>query len=257
MVNEVEVYDIEKSNSIYLGNGEPYQMIVYNDVMYYHQGDDSNSFYRIDLVNFNQLSNVDAGIQLDDNSGPAWGMGLVDDVIMTGVASNGGFPDYYDGRGGIAQWNISDDDWGEDIEPTGQVDRVTAYETTTGEMWVSWGELKLDLYDNLGAFVGSWNDDDGLEFPIREIIEYDGETLFATESGVARYDANNGGWLSTWEENNGLPNNAGEEIYELWTNGVDLVVGGGDGSNFGGFQGGAISHWDGTSWNVFTSNGQN
>lgn len=257
VVNQVEVYDIEKSNSIYLGNGEPYQMIVYNDVMYYHQGDDSNSFYRIDLVNFNQLSNIDAGIQLDDNSGPAWGMGLIDDTIMTGVASNGGFPDYYDGRGGIAQWNISDDDWGENIEPTGQVDRVTAYETSTGEMWVSWGELKLDLYSNLGAFVGSWDSDDGLDFPIREIIEYDGETLFATESGVARYDGNNGGWLPTWEENNGLPNNAGEEIYELWTNGLDLVVGGGDGSNFGGFQGGAISHWDGANWNVFTSNGQN
>ena len=46
-------------------------MVIYNDVMYYHQGDDSNSVYRIDVANFQELSNIDAGIQLDDNSGPA------------------------------------------------------------------------------------------------------------------------------------------------------------------------------------------
>ena len=232
MVNQVEVYDIEKSDALYLGNGDPFQMTIYNDIMYYHQGDDSNSFYQIDLVNFNQLSNVDAGIQLNDNSGPAWGMGLVDGIVMTSVASNGGFPDYYDGRGGIAQWDIANDTWGENIEPSGQVDRVTAYETTSGSMWVSWGELKLDLYDSSGAFVDSWNSDDGLDFPIREIVEYNGEVLFATEDGVARYDSQNNAWLSTWQENNGLPGNSGSEFYEIWTNGVDLVLGGGDGQSW-------------------------
>ena len=258
VINETEVYDIEKSDALYLDNGDPYQMTIHNNIMYYHQGSSSNSVYRIDVANFTGLSNIDAGIQLDDNSGDAWGMGLIDGIIMASVASNGGWPDYYDGRGGIAQWNITNDDWGTDILPSGQIDRVTAYETTTGDMWISWGELKLDLYDMNGAFVGSWDDDDGLSFPIREIIEYNNEVLFATEDGIARYDSNNGGWLSTWEEGNGLPNNAGSEIYELWTNDVDLVVGGGDGSSgWQGFQGGAISHWDGSSWNVFTSGGQN
>ena len=252
-----EVYDIEKNDDLYLGNGEPYQMVIYNDVMYYHQGDDSNSVYRIDVANFQELSNIDAGIQLDDNSGPAWGMGLVDGIIMASVASNDGFPDYYDGQGGIAQWDVANDDWGENIEPSGQVDRVTAYESSNGDMWVSWGELRLDLYDSSGNFVDSWNDDDGLNFPIREIIEYNNEVLFATEDGVARYDRVNDAWLSTWEENNGLPGNSGSEFYELWTNGVDLVLGGGDGQSWQGFQGGAISHWDGANWNVFTQGGQN
>ena len=256
VINEVEVYDIEKNDALYLGNGEPYQMVIYNGVMYYHQGDDSNSVYRLDVVNFNQLSNIDAGIQLDDNSGPAWGMGLIDGVIMASVASNGGFPDYYDGRGGIAQWDIANDTWGANIEPTGQVDRVTAYETNSGEMWVSWGELRLDLYDASGNFVGSWDSDDGLDFPIREIVEYNGEVLFATEDGVARYDRSTNSWLSTWQENNGLPGNSGSEFYELWTNGIDLVLGGGDGQSPQGFQGGAISHWDGNDWNVYTQNGQ-
>ena len=153
------------------------------------------------------------------------------------VASNGGFPNYYDGRGGIAQWDIANDTWGANIEPTGQVDRVTAYETNSGEMWVSWGELRLDLYDASGNFVGSWNSDDGLDFPSRDIVEYNGDVLFATEDGVARYDRSTNSWLSTWQENNGLPGNSGSEFYELWTNGVDLVLGGGDGQSFQGFQG--------------------
>ena len=252
-----EVYDIEKSNDLYLGNGDPYQMVIYNDVMYYHHGDDSNSIYRIDVANFQELSNIDAGIQLDDNSGPAWGLGLVDGIIMASVASNDGFPDYYDGQGGIAQWDVANDAWGENIEPSGQVDRVTAFESSNGDMWVSWGELRLDLYDSSGNFIDSWNDDDGLDFPIREIVEYNNEVLFATEDGIARYDRVNDAWLSTWQEDNGLPGNSGSEFYELWTNGVDLVLGGGDGQGFQGFQGGAISHWNGSDWNVFTQGGQN
>ncbi|MEC8540315.1 MAG: hypothetical protein VXY53_00555 [Candidatus Thermoplasmatota archaeon] len=252
-----EVYDIEKSNDLYLGNGDPYQMVIYNDVMYYHHGDDSNSIYRIDVANFQELSNIDAGIQLDDNSGPAWGLGLVDGIIMASVASNDGFPDYYDGQGGIAQWDVANDAWGENIEPSGQVDRVTAFESSNGDIWVSWGELRLDLYDSSGNFIDSWNDDDGLDFPIREIVEYNNEVLFATEDGIARYDRVNDAWLSTWQEDNGLPGNSGSEFYELWTNGVDLVLGGGDGQGFQGFQGGAISHWNGSDWNVFTQGGQN
>ncbi len=256
VINQTEIYDIEKNDAIYLGNGEPYQMTIHNNIMYYHQGTSSNSVYRIDVANFTGLSNIDAGIQLDDNSGDAWGIGIVGDILMISVASNGGFPDYYDGRGGIAQWDILNDDWGTDILPSGQVDRVTAYQASNGDMWISWGENKLDLYDQNGTLVGSWDSDDGLEFPIREIIEFGGEVMFATEDGVARYDPVNENWLTTWEEGNGLPNNSGSEIYELWTNGADLVVGGGDGSSWQGFQGGAISHWDGTNWNVFTSGGQ-
>jgi len=37
-------------------------------------------------------------------------------------------------------------------------------------MWVSCGELRLDLYDASGNFVGAWDSDDGLDFPIREIV---------------------------------------------------------------------------------------
>ncbi|GIQ99846.1 MAG: hypothetical protein CM15mP8_0440 [Methanobacteriota archaeon] len=109
-----------------------------------------------------------------------------------------------------------------------QVDRVTAYESSNGDMWVSWGELRLDLTIRLVTLLTP-----GmmmmLRFPNQRNIEYDNEVLFATEDGVARYDRVNDAWLSTWQENNGLPGNSGSEFYELWTNGVDLVLGGGDG----------------------------
>ena len=77
------------------------------------------------------------------------------------------------------------------------------------------------------------------DFLIREILEYNGEVLFATD-GVARYNETTNQWLSLWDEGNGLPNNAGDRIYELWTDGTNLVVGG-DVSGFGQFRAGSVS----------------
>ena len=117
-------------------------------------------------------------------------------------------------------------------------------------MWVSWGESNLELIAPNGTTMGTWDAND-FDFPIREILEFNGEVLFATEDGVARYNETSNQWLTMWEEGNGLPNNAGSRIYELWTDGTHLVTGGGDVSGFGQFQGGAVSHWDGSTWNQF------
>ena len=54
---------------------------------------------------------------------------------MASVASNDG-SDYYDGQGGIAQWDIANDTWGENIEPSDKLTGVTAYEATNGDMGV-------------------------------------------------------------------------------------------------------------------------
>jgi hypothetical protein len=104
---------------------------------------------------------------------------------------------------------------------------------------VAWGELKLDFYDANRSLVNSWT---SFDLPIRGIVEYDGETLFATEDGVLRYNETTNQWNSKWEAGNGLPSNAGSRFFELWTNGNDLVIGGARFSNFGGFQEGIISH---------------
>ena len=248
-----EVYDIEKSSSLFAGNGDPLDMILKGNIMYYHDGASSDNLYRFDAQNFTALSALDAGAQIDQNNGDVNGMDLIGDIIMISVASQNWWQ--VDGSGGIAQFNTSNGSWGENILPIGQVDRVTAYQSSTGNMWVSWGENSLQYMDANGTLLGEWDEDD-FEFPIREIIEYDGEVLFATEEGVARFSESSNQWLTMWEEGAGLPNNAGEQIYELWTDGTNLVVGGGEVSGFGQFRNGAISHWDGTTWNDY-STGQN
>ena len=243
-----EVYDIEKSSSLYAGNGDPLDMILKGDIMYYHDGASSDNLYRFNARNFTALSALDAGSQIGQNNGDVNGMGLIGDTIMISIASQNWWQ--VDGSGGIAQWNTSSNSWEDNILPIGQVDRVTAYEATSGNMWVSWGENSLQYMAANGTLLGEWDEDD-FDFPIREIIEYDGEVLFATEDGVARFDESTGTWSSTWTPGSGLPNDAGEQVYELWTDGTDLVVGSGELNGFGQFRNGAISHWDGGTWNNY------
>tara|TARA_B100001093_G_scaffold516803_1_gene596502 strand:+ start:46591 stop:54879 length:8289 start_codon:yes stop_codon:yes gene_type:complete len=244
-----EVYDIEKTSSLYAGNGNPHDMIVDGNIMYYNDRTSSDNVYRIDIANYASLNPLDAGAELDENGGDVNGMNIVDGKLMVSVSSGNWWNT--DGSGGIAQWDISSGSWDDSILPIGQVDRVTAYESSTGNMWISWGESNLELVAPDGTTVDTWDDDD-FDFPIREILEFNGEVLFATEDGVARYNETTNQWLTMWEEGNGLPNNAGSQIYELWSDGLNLVVGGGDVSNFGQFQGGHVSHWDGTTWNEYT-----
>ena len=246
-----EVYDIESGSSLFGDGagttGPAYDLIVDNGIMYYHTGE--ADVYRLDIVNYSRLSYLEAGAQVDENNGDTFGMNLVDGKIMVSIASSQWWNT--DGSGGIAQWDIASGSWDQSILPIGQVDRVTAYESSTGNMWVSWGESNLELIASNGTTMGTWDADD-FNFPIREILEFNGEVLFATEDGVARYNETSDQWLTMWEEGNGLPNNAGSRIYELWTDGTNLVVGGGDVSNFGQFQSGHVSHWDGTTWNEYT-----
>tara|TARA_Y100000766_G_scaffold112496_1_gene96451 strand:- start:41069 stop:49372 length:8304 start_codon:yes stop_codon:yes gene_type:complete len=243
-----EVYDIEKSSSLFAGNGNPHDMLVDGDVLYYNDRTSSDNVFRIDIANYASLSSLDAGAEVNENGGDVNGMNIVDGKLMVSVSSGQWWNT--DGSGGIAQWDISSGSWDNSILPIGQVDRVTAYKSTSGNMWVSWGESNLELIAANGTTIDSWDDDD-FDFPIREILEYNGEVLFATEDGVARYNETTNQWLTMWEEGNGLPNNAGSRIYELWTDGTHLVTGGGDVNGFGQFQGGAVSHWDGTTWNQF------
>ena len=243
-----EVYDIEKTSSLFAGNGDPLDMILKGNVMYYHDGASSDNLYRFDAQNFTSLPALDAGAQVGQNNGDVNGMNLIGDIIMISVASQNWWQ--VDGSGGIAQFNTSNGSWGENILPIGQVDRVTAYQSSTGNMWVSWGENSLQYMDANGTLLGEWDEGD-FEFPIREIIEYGGEVMFATEDGVARYNESAGQWLSGWTPGSGLPNDAGDQIYELWTDGTDLVVGSGEVNGFGQFRNGAISHWDGATWNNY------
>ena len=82
-----EVYDIEKTGSLYIGSGDPYDLAIYGDTLYYHQQYTSDSVYRIDIVNFTTKSTLDAGAQLDENGGDVYGMEIIGDVLYVSVAS--------------------------------------------------------------------------------------------------------------------------------------------------------------------------
>ena len=68
-----EVYDIEKTGSLYTGSGDPYDLAVYGDTMYYHQQYSSDSVFRIDIVNYTTKPLLDVGQQLDENGGDIYG----------------------------------------------------------------------------------------------------------------------------------------------------------------------------------------
>ena len=237
VTNGAEVYDIESTSSQYTANGDPYGMILHNNIMYYHSGTAGDEVSRLNVTNAVPLSNLDIGAQVGENGGDIVNMELVGDTLLVSVVSGQWWNT--DGSGGIARWNTTNSAYESNILPTGSIDRVTAYESSNGNTWVAWGELKLDLYDSSKTLVNSWTN---FEFPIRGIVEYDGETLFATEDGIARYNETTNTWNTMWEAGNGLPNNAGDRFYELWTDGTNLVVGGADISNFGQFREGIISH---------------
>ena len=243
-----EVYDIEKSDSLYSGNDDPYDMAIYGDTLYYHQQYSSDSVYRIDIANFTAKSALDAGQQVDENGGDVYGLEIIGDVLHVSVASGQWWNTQ--GSGGIALYNLTSDSWQAELMPGGSVNRVTSYISSNGIEWISWGNEKLEAFYSNGTKIGEW---DNLEFPVREILEYDGETLFATEDGVARYDEGANQWLSVWTPGSGLPNSADDIVYELWTNGTDLVVGT---ARTQGWQGinGEILHLDSsgswTTWNT-------
>ncbi|DAC69044.1 MAG TPA: hypothetical protein D7I16_04980, partial [Candidatus Poseidoniales archaeon] len=125
----------------------------------------------------------------------------------------------------------------------------------SGNTWISWGEIALEVYSSSGTKLGTW---DNFEFPIREIIEYDGLVLIATEDGVERFNETSFSWESTWTPGNGLPNNMGDWVGELWTDGTHLVVGSATFAGWGGFQRGVVGHLDGSTgtWSTFNT-GQN
>ena len=253
ITNGAEEYDIERTSNQYTADGSPYDMMIHNNIMYYHSGDESDEVSRLNVSNGASLSNLDIGAQVGQNGGDIVGMELSGDTLMVSVVSGQWWN--ADGSGGIARWNTTASTYETNILPTGSIDRVTSYRSSNGNTWVAWGELKLDLYDSNQALVNSWDD---FEFPIRGIVEHNGETMFATEDGIARYDEVTNTWNSTWEAGNGLPGNAGDIFYELWTDGTNLVVGGAEFNNFGQFQEGIISHQNGAgAWTSYAADSTN
>ena len=73
--------------------------------------------------------------------------------------------------------------------------------------------------------MNSWPN--SLDGPIREIVEYNGEILFATQSGIARYDPLTETWLDSWTiDNGGLhPDSFDDEIIEFDSSSTNMDSG--------------------------------
>ena len=221
VVNETEEYDIEKSSSLFSGNGDPIEIVIAGNVMYYTAPyNNGDNVHRIDLDNMSALTSLDAGTQasLSGNS-YVYGLGLINGILNIGVSQWGD-----DGEGAVVRYDTVNKQWTDTWEATGSVERVTTYESNaTGHYWVVWGEVSVNEYDANGQLLNSW--DNGIDWPVREIVEYNGELLFATSDGIARYDEANSQWLNTWTPGSGMPNNAEDEVFDLFVDGAELWVG--------------------------------
>ena len=100
-----EVYDIEKTSSLWdFGNGDPYDLAIYGDTLYFHQQYSSDSVFRIDIANFTSKSTLDAGAQVDENGGDVYGLEIIGDVLHVSVASGQWWQTQ--GSGGIALYSL-------------------------------------------------------------------------------------------------------------------------------------------------------
>ena len=248
-----EVYDIETNNALYDAQGSAYQMTIHNNILYYHSSTNGDEVGRLDVINFTNPGALDIGTELGETNGDVYSMHFHGDLLMVALASGQWWN--ADGSGGIAVWNTSSNAFEDNIEPTGAIERVTAYTSSNGNTWVAWGELRLDLYNATGALTGSW---DTFELPVRGIVEYDGHTLMAANSEILRYNESTNQWATSWSEGSTLPSNAGDQFLDLWTDGTDLVIGGARLQTWGGFAEGMITHLDSSgTWTTYAANANN
>ena len=92
---------------MYSGSGDPYDLAIYGDTMYYNQRYTSDGVFRIDIVNFTTKPTLDAGAQLSENGGDVYGMEIIGDVLHVSVASGQWWQTQ--GSGGIALYNLTTD----------------------------------------------------------------------------------------------------------------------------------------------------
>ena len=89
---------------------------------------------------------------------------------------------------------------------------------------MAWGEEKVVRYDNSGVVITEFPSNT-MALPVRGIVEWDNQVLFATEEGIERWDMSSNSWDSAWVPGSGLPNNAEDEVDEIYTDGTYLWAG--------------------------------
>ena len=216
-----------------LSNTPPADIEIIGDTLHYSLqrgvgwwAQSNDLIYRINLTANSSKSILDAGSRLGW-AGIVHGIGSVGDHLWIGVRPTQG----NNGDGTIVRWNTSSENWSDDLQTIGNVLRVNAQflgdcfpiNSSSCEMWVAYGDNILRRFSAQNmTLLNEWTDIDG---PIRGMVEYDGEYMFASMAGLLRWNPANETWLTPWTHNNGLPSDSEDEIYSLTVAGNDLWAG--------------------------------
>ena len=228
VLNDSIVIDWERgdnNNGPTLPQIAPADIVIVDDVMYYslqrgQSWNERDEIYRVSLVNNSSLPSLDAGVQAGF-SGVVHGIENVNNELWISVRENGWWGNNGD-AGTIVRWNISDNNWSDNLDTLGDVERVNAQYlgdcfplTTSCELWVAYGENILRRFSagNM-TLLNQWNDVDGR---IRGMTEYNGEYLFASMNGILRWNPTNETWLSPWLPDDGLPSDSEVDFYSMKT----------------------------------------
>ncbi len=218
------------SGGVTLPQTSPGELVIIGDTMHYSmarsgQWESNDYIYRYDIVNLTQKSTIDAGAS-EGYTAFVHGIGAVGDVLHIGISPT----QWWNGDGHLVMWDTTTEQWLQSVASDGQVLRVNAQYAgecypipTNCHLYASYGDTPLHKVDMNGNLVASWNSS-VIEGPIRGIETWGNTVLFATEDGVARYDFINNTWLSTWSENNGLPNNVEDAVFSMEVVGNDLWI---------------------------------
>ena len=233
VINATELVDIEKSSGLYYDNGDPYDLIMVGDVLHYNQRTASDRIYRIDTSDFTSAVNyLDIGVHLNEGGLDVAGMGRMGDVIVASAVSGQWWNTQ--GSGGIVRWDATNNNWLPDILPDASIEVMEVLQASNGDTWIQYGDDGLEVLDANGTKVLEWDASVTPDLPNGQggypygggMVEWGGEILFASETGVGAYDPSAGTWSTYWSST------STPEVYELWTDGTTLFIGATSGSGW-------------------------
>ena len=247
-----------------LSNSAPAEIEIYGDVLHYsiqrsNWGSNDN-IYRIDLSTNSSLTSLDSGSQAGGYSGVVSGIGVVGEQLWIGVRQTSGWGSSDEGT--IVRWNMTNETWEENLPTIGNVLRVNArflgdcfpMNASSCELWVAYGNHILRRFNaDTMTLLNEWTDVDG---PIRGMVEFEDEYLFASMNGILRWNPVNSTWLDSWTAGDGLPSSAEEEFYSMAVINSDLWLGGMESSGWNSNaqilrKNGSDGNW--TSWDLGSS----
>ena len=245
-----------------LSNSAPQDVIIVDDILHYSTQrstawwQSNDQIWRINLTSNSSESTIDVGQELGWD-GKIHSLGQVSEELWVGIR-----PTQYwnQGDGTIARWNITNETWETPLDTIGSVERVNAQflgecfpiNVSSCELWIAYGDNILRRFSaQTMTLLNEWTDIPG---PIRGIVEYQDDYLFASMDGILRWEPDNETWLDPWVVNDGLPSDANDELYTMIVVGDDLWAGSFSGG--GGFntdseiirKNGTTGNW--TTWNL-------